>query len=151
MKFSLITVLIAALTVGIGGFVWSAHLAPLEHSTDQKAVEPELRWLRQEYGLSESTMERIAAKHRPYTAHCARIASALNESDAEMRRLVMGQTDITPELRKAMAQSVRINEKCKQEMLEYLFSVAKEMPPDRAQRYLNRMAPLALRAGERLQ
>lgn len=66
----------------------------------------------------------------------------INATDAEVRRLVLANRRLTGELDAALDRSSSTVAACRRRMLEHVYDIAREMPPDEAHRYLTRMAPM---------
>ena len=140
MKLKATLVLLVALGSGAGAFTWRA----VRSSADSAVREPELRWLQREFSLSDDAVLRIAELHRRYTAECQPMCSALQASDAEMRRLIVAGDRMTPELAAALSRSNTIIAQCQYRMVDHFYAVAREMPPPTGERYLAVMARMVV-------
>jgi hypothetical protein len=140
MKLHAGLVIAAALAVGGAVYFWQGHAQPRaeSHGTSRR----ELAWLQHEFHLSSTAMERIASIHTQYTFQCQHMCDEVNASDAEVRRLVLANRTLTADLEKALDRSSSTVAMCRRRMLEHFYAIAREMPDDKAQRYLTMMSPM---------
>lgn len=69
---------------------------------------------------------------------------ALRAGEAEVRRLTLARSAVTPELEVVLEKSNHLIGDCQRGMLAHFYAVANEMPPAQARRYLEQMLPVAL-------
>lgn len=104
-----------------------------------KAPEVGLAWLRSEFHLDDSQYARIEQLHRSYEAECARLCQKVAEENTRLARAAAATNTVTDGLRSQILETGRLRDQCRSSMLEYLYAVARELPPAAAQRYLELM------------
>lgn len=141
----ILLVLALALAAGLCSFAWmrSHRHAEAPPGTLLETM-PELAWLRQELDLSDSQFEKVSKLHAAYLPECAamceRIAEAHERLDAASHR----KTEVSPELKTAIADHARIHAECQERMLAHLYETARILNEKQAERYLEVMLPYAL-------
>jgi hypothetical protein len=140
MKLRAGLVIAAAVAMGGAVYFWQSH-APA-HTESPGTSQRELAWLRQEFHLSSTAMERITRIHHYYTDQCQHMCDEINTSDAEVRRLVLANRTLTTDLEAALDRSSLTVAMCQRRMLEHFYEIAREMPEAEAQRYLTLMSPM---------
>ena len=143
MKIKATVVLLVALAGGAGAFTWRA-VRPAHASAVQ---DRELRWLQQEFALSDDVVVRIATLHRQYVAECEPMCEALKKGEAAAARLLVADKRVTTELERALERSNKLVAECQRRMVQHFYAVAKEMPPSAGERYLALMTPVAAQPG----
>ena len=143
MKIKATLVLAVALAGGAVAFTWRA----VRPAPEPAVREPELSWLQKEFALSDAAVLRIAELHRKYTAECEPMCAALQQSEAEIARMMAADKRVTAGLESALERSNKIVADCQRRMVEHFYAVANEMPAASGERYLALMTPVATRPG----
>ncbi len=131
-------VLLAAVLIGVVGAMLSRHLMKSSPAT----------WLCQKYGLSADKSCRIEALQKEYGSRCGPYCDKMCEANARLEQLSLeaglGQRNITPTLREAVAETDRIRTETRIVMLEHFYAVAAELPPEKRKEYLLKVLPLVI-------
>ena len=143
MKIKAMPVVIIAVIGGAAAFTWRA----ARPEPGPAVREPELRWLQKEFALNDAAVLRMAELHRNYTAECEPMCAALQQSEAEIARMMAADKRLTVGLEGALERSNKIVADCQRRMVEHFYAVAKEMPAAAADRYLALMTPVAAQPG----
>ncbi len=124
--------ILVALAAGLGAYALTRQFQPAPPTTEGF---DELAWLRQEFALTPTQIERIAALEAAYRpicdAHCARIAELQHQVTAAQ---TTGRAPPTEALAKAAMT-------CMQASRAHLRDVAAVMPAAQGQRYLALVEP----------
>lgn len=107
----------------------------------QAAAAPgaELEWLRREFQLSEDVFRRVSELHRNYQPTCAELCRRIADQNRRLRDTVGRTNAMTDEIRELVSATGRARDDCRQAMLTHLYAVAREMPPEAGNRYLQIM------------
>lgn len=100
----------------------------------------ELRWLKKEFHLNDQQAEKIRALHAAYLPQCDAMCERIREADATLQKLTVNSSEITPEIKAALAQSQEVRAQCQQAMLQHVYAVSREMSPTDGQRFIERMS-----------
>jgi hypothetical protein len=103
----------------------------MEHSS-----RPELAWLKTEYHLSDSQFAQVVQLNEAYHPKCVELCRRIDEQNAKVQRLLDATNTVTPEIRKALAESARLRTECESAMLQHFYEISQFMPPDEGKRYL---------------
>jgi hypothetical protein len=98
-----------------------------------------LAWLRTEFGLTSEQFERVAALHEAYKPVCADLCRRVMEENGKLERMAMEERRLTEPLRQQVLATGQARDACRAAMLEHLYAVARELPPEAAERYLRMM------------
>ena len=138
-------VLTLALVAGLCAFLWirSHRIVDVHPGTLLEAM-PELAWLQNELDLSDSQVEQVSELHAAYIPECAAMCQRIAEAHERLDKASHGETEVTPELKTAIADHARIHAECQERMLGHLYETARVLGADQAERYLEVMLPYAL-------
>ena len=149
MKRGLV-ILLLALAGGAGGFFWMRQHQQTEakawladcwrHGED--GHHPELDWLRAELGVPEDSMSAVMEVHNAYHPVCRDLTRRIETSHARLAALTR-QGKMSAELEAALREHADIHLDCQRAMLKHFYATAACLPPDLAQRYLEKMVPYA--------
>lgn len=101
-------------------------------------------WLCHEYGLSSAQEERMKSLQKEYGSRCGPFCDQMCEANANLENLTLGSGSITPEIRKALAETDRIRTETRLAMLEHFYAVAAELPAEKRRPYLLKVLPLVI-------
>jgi hypothetical protein len=111
----------------------------------------DLAWLRREFRLSDTEMQRIRQLHEGYLPrcheNCARIAAKKQELQAVLDRA----HGMTPEAQQKLAEVAALRAQCQANMLAHFYEVSQAMPPEQGRRYLAEMQRLTLGFHEQIE
>jgi hypothetical protein len=101
-------------------------------------------WLCHEYALTPDQAERMQYLQKEYGSRCGPFCDQMCEANAELEQLTLGSGSITPEIRKAIAETDRIRTETRLAMLEHFYAVAAELPSEKRHDYLLKVLPLVI-------
>jgi len=130
-------ILTLGLVLAAAGY-WCVYFAGTASARNlQRSDKPELAWLQQEFNLSDAEFKRVSALHAAYLPQCRERCRQIDEHNAKLQKLLMGATNLTPEIEDTMAETARLRSECQWMMLRHFFQVSQTMPPDQGGRYLS--------------
>jgi hypothetical protein len=130
-------VLLAVIITGAGAALLTRHFLQA----------PPSAWLCQEYGISREQAGKVDHLQQQYGSRCGPYCDAMCEANARLETLALaelGSCSITPALRDAVTETDRIRTQTRLAMLEHVYAVAAELPPDRRKEYLLKVLPLLI-------
>ena len=134
------------LLIVIAGFI--AVLAAIGVRTwSQKRAQP-MNWLRTEFLLNADQAARAEAGYAEYQAHCAEMCERIAEADRRLEKLIRANSEVTPAIRQAIAETDALRTDCRTRMLEHFYQIARDIPADRREKYLTIVLPNVLHPGE---
>jgi small-conductance mechanosensitive channel len=111
----------------------------------------DLAWLRREFRLSDTEMQRIRQLHEGYLPkcheNCARIAAKKKELQAALDQA----KGMTPEAQQKLAEVAALRAECQGNMLAHFYEVSGAMPAEQGRRYLAEMQRLTLGFHEQIE
>ncbi len=118
---------------------WGSYLGTMHFCANQGSAD-DLSWLRREYGLSDSEMQRIRELHNGYLPKCRSMCEKIAAKQAEVgEALAAGRVPET-----ALGELAAIRAQCQAQMLIHFQEVSQAMPAGQGQRYLREMQRLTL-------
>jgi hypothetical protein len=129
-------ILLSGLLLGTAGFSGFYYLgtAPCRHIMQKP--QPELAWLKKEFGLSDKEFARITALHEAYLPQCAERCRVIGEQNRKLKDLLAKDATVTPEIQNLLTERARNRAQCEAEMLKHFQEVSRAMPPEQGRRYL---------------
>ena len=131
-------ILLAVIIAGVGAALVTRHLLQ----------GPSSAWLCHEYGLSPQKAGTIEGLQQQYGSRCGPYCEQMCEANARLEQLSLetglGQRNISPRLREAVAETDRIRTETRIVMLEHFYAVAAELPPEKRRAYLLKVLPLVI-------
>lgn len=103
----------------------------------QQSEQPELAWLKQEFGLGETEFRRVSGLHAAYLPQCREMCRQIDAQNTRLQKLLAVATNITPEIDRELAEAARLHSQCQRMMLDHFFQVSQAMPPGQGRRYLS--------------
>lgn len=138
-------VLAIALAAGFCAYAWmKTHKHEELQSSSLLEVMPELAYLRQELGLSDSQFKKVSDLHAAYLPKCVEMCERIAKAHVRLDDASRGKTEVTPELKETIEDHARIHAECQEEMLGHLYETARILDEKQARRYLEVMLPYAL-------
>ena len=102
----------------------------------QKSDRPELAWLKDEFGLSDSEFKRVSELHSAYLPQCQEMCRKIDAQNVELQKFLAGATKMAPEIESALTEASRLRADCQMMMLRHFMQVSQTMPPEQGRRYL---------------
>ncbi|HEY5910681.1 MAG TPA: periplasmic heavy metal sensor, partial [Verrucomicrobiae bacterium] len=98
--------------------------------------QPELAWLKSEFGVSEAEFARITALHEAYLPRCAERCQVIEDQNRRLRELLAQNPAVTSEIQSLLTERARTRAQCEAEMLKHFEEVSRAMPAKQGRRYL---------------
>lgn len=111
----------------------------------------DLAWLRREFGLSASELDRIRQLHEGYLPRCRELCERIAASQAELQGVLATGTGLTSVAERKLQEVGALRAECQVQMLRHFHEVSQAMPPDQGRRYLAEMQRLTLGFHERFE
>ncbi|MBL9139826.1 MAG: periplasmic heavy metal sensor [Verrucomicrobiales bacterium] len=127
------------LGLGVVGFALAYWLVTHEPRSRLRSPQAELAWLQHEFQLTPAQFEKVTALHEAYRPRCAELCRRIHEQNRRLEEAALRTNAPTTELRSLVLETGRARDECRQAMLEHLYAVSREMPPEAASRYLRLM------------
>jgi len=148
MRRSAKLILIAtAVALGCGAL---AYVGAMRLCARHMAKGDDLAWLRHEFHLSDSEMDRIRQLHEGYLPKCrqmcGRIAAKQNEVESALASGIS-----TNSAEQKLIELGTLRAECQAQMLRHFEEVSRAMPADQGKRYLAEMQRLTLGFHEQIE
>jgi hypothetical protein len=111
----------------------------------------ELAWLRREFRLSDTEMQRIRLLHEGYLPKCRENCARIAAKKKELQAALDHAQGMTPEAQQKLAQVAALRVQCQSNMLGHFYEVSQAMPPEQGRRYLVEMQRLTLGFHEQIE
>ena len=106
----------------------------------RQVAADDLSWLRREFRLSESEMQRVRQLHEGYLPKCREMCGKIAAKQGEVNEvLAKGQA---PD--EKLMELATIRAQCQAQMLRHFQEVSQAMPAEQGKRYLSQMQRLTL-------
>jgi hypothetical protein len=102
----------------------------------QNHENPELAWLKTEFGLTADEYIRIQELHYAYLPKCDEMCALVSEKNELLKKL-MGNDDASEERARVLKETLSIRASCQEMMLNHFYKVSREMRPVARKRYLD--------------
>jgi hypothetical protein len=143
----LIALLLAGVAIAGGSYVLARHIC-----THQLAGSgDDLAWLRREFQLSDTEMQRIRQLHEGYLPKCHENCAQIAAKKQELQAILDHTQSVTPEAQQKLAEVAVLRAKCQANMLGHFYEVSQAMPPEQGRRYLAEMQRLTLGFHEQIE
>jgi Spy/CpxP family protein refolding chaperone len=129
-------IIVVGLMAAFAGYACVYLVCTCEQCSIEKKDGASLAWLQTEYHLTDAQLARVRELHDAYQPQCMAMCRKIDEKNAELQTLLAATNVITPEIRKALAESAQLRAECEQAMLAHFYEVAQVMPPEQGRRYL---------------
>ena len=130
------TILAIGLVLAVAAYVSLYYVGTAQSRHFERSEKPELRWLKEQFGLSEAEFSRICEMHQAYLAGCAERCRLIDEKNDRLKDLLSNTNRVTPEIEQALAESALLRAECQKKMLQHFYEVSRTMPPEQGKRYL---------------
>lgn len=131
-----IVILLLGLVLGTAAFSGFYYLGTASCRSMMRESQPELAWLKREFGLSDKEFARITALHEAYLPLCAQRCRAIDEQNRTLKELLATNITNTPEIENLLAERAQTRAQCEVEMLKHFQEVSRAMPLEQGRRYL---------------
>ncbi|MBM3879860.1 MAG: periplasmic heavy metal sensor [Verrucomicrobia bacterium] len=144
-------ILLAAVLAG-GAILAASYLVAKELAA-RHWMDPgdDLEWLRREFRLGATELDRIRQLHEGYLPECARWCEQIAARQAELQVALQSATNLTQAVQEKLAEVGNLRAQCQAQMLRHFFAVSQAMPPEQGRRYLAEMQRLTLGHHERFE
>jgi hypothetical protein len=129
-------ILLLGLLLGGAGFSGFYYLGTAPCRNMMHEAQPELAWLKKEFGLSDTEFARITALHEAYLPQCAERCRVTEQQNRKLRDLLARDATVTPEIQSLLTERASNRALCEAEMLKHFQEVSRAMPPEQGRRYL---------------
>jgi hypothetical protein len=130
-----------------GAFFLCAYFATQPLRAMRAERDAELRWLQEEFQLSDAQFGRVKALHAAYAPRCNRLCQRIAEANARLEALISASREVTPELAAATEEAAATQADCRREMLAHVYEVGEVMSPASRARYVEMMKRCILQPG----
>jgi hypothetical protein len=103
----------------------------------ERSASPELAWLKEEFHLSDSELNRISRLHEQYMEGCAERCRLIDQKNTELSQRLAASDRVTPEIARLLSEAAQLRADCQKAMLDHFFEVSRTMPPVEGKRYLS--------------
>lgn len=104
----------------------------------------DLDWLRQEFRLADTEMERVRKLHDGYLPKCAEMCRAIAVKKRDLESALTSATNVNPIVEQKLAELGSLRARCQAQMLKHFVEVSRAMSSEQGQRYLAEMQRLTL-------
>jgi hypothetical protein len=125
----LIAVVVAALA-----YVCSMRLCARRMAAD------DLSWLKREFRLSDTEMQRVRQLHEGYLPKCREMCGKIAAKQGEVEKAI--ESGQAPDAK--LMELAALRAQCQAQMLRHFEEVSRAMPPEQGKRYLSQMQKLTL-------
>jgi hypothetical protein len=132
-----VLILVGGLLVSTAAFAGFYYLGTAPCRALLNQPQPELAWLKQEFGLSDAELDRITKLHEAYLPQCAQRCQRIAEQNEKLEQMLSQSSSVTPEIRDLLAARAQTRAECEAEMLKHFLEVSRTMPPEQGRRYLD--------------
>jgi len=140
--------LLCAALVAVGLFFASAHLVARWSAHRFSNPHDDLEWLRREFRLSQTDLERIRLLHEGYLPQCREWCAKIAAKKAELEAELAATSHFSPRAAELVRELASLRAECQIRMLQHFAEVSRAMPADQGRRYLAEMLRLTLGAHE---
>jgi len=134
----LVVILALAVLLGAGAYALSYGIARCTFCRAPGADDPS-SWLHQEFHLNEAQYAQVKKLETDYYPHCADMCSRIEQSHLALKKLILANGSMTPEVEAALTKDNAVQQQCREDMLRHFYEVSQAMPPAEGRRYLQIM------------
>jgi len=118
---------------------WAAYACTMHFCARQMSAD-DLSWLKREFHLTDSEMQRVRQLHEGYLPKCREMCGKIAAKQSEVSEaLAKGEA---PDGK--LVELATIRAQCQAQMLRHFQDVSQAMPAEQGKRYLNEMQRLTL-------
>ena len=137
MKHALLLLVLAVL-IGSGAYFASYAIARCTYCATPDHNDPSA-WMHQEFHLDDAQYAKVKQLEEAYYPHCANMCDQIDQSHMALKKLIMANATMTPEIAAALKQDGDVQQQCRMDMLKHFYDVSNAMPPAEGKRYLQIM------------
>ena len=100
----------------------------------------DLSWLKREFRLSDSEMQRVRQLHEGYMPKCREMCEKIAEKQSEVEKVLASGAAADTKL----VELATLRAQCQAQMLRHFQEVSQAMPAEQGKRYLSEMQRLTL-------
>jgi len=104
----------------------------------------DLTWLRQEFSLNDSDLQRIRQLHEGYLPKCREFCERIAAKSRELENMLATNNAVTAAVEQNIREIAALRADCQTGMLRHFQEVSAVMPPDQGRRYFAEMQQLSL-------
>jgi hypothetical protein len=129
---------ITAIGIALAGLTYFSvyYIGTAKQRQLQNQENPELAWLKTEFGLTVDEYTRIRELHYAYLPECDEMCALVSEKNELLKKL-MGDDDATEVRARVLKETLSIRASCQEMMLNHFYKVSREMRPEARKRYLD--------------
>jgi len=129
-------ILLLGVVLAVAGFCAFYFSATAHQRAILHSANPELRWLREEFNLSDADFKSVCELHDAYRPQCEKMCGLIAAKNDELKTLIAQTNVVTPEIARALEEANQLRAECHKGMLAHFFAVSLKMPPEQGKRYL---------------
>lgn len=130
-------IIVSGLLLAAAAYAGIYYVCTASHSQIERSASPELAWLKGEFHLSNSELERISRLHEQYMEGCAERCRLIDQKNTELAQRLEASDHVTPEIARLVSEAAQLRADCQRAMLDHFFEVSRTMPPAEGKRYLS--------------
>ena len=111
----------------------------------------DLAWLRRQFRLGDTEMQRIRQLHEGYLPKCRENCARIAAKKKELQAVLDQAQGMTAEAQQKLAEVAALRAECQANMLGHFYEVSRAMPPEQGRRYLAEMQRLTLGSHEQIE
>jgi hypothetical protein len=131
--------IVLAGVVALALIAWAAYLGAMHLCARQMSAD-DLSWLKREFRLSDSEMQRVRQLHEGYLPTCREMCGKIAAKQSEVAGVLSKRQD--PEAK--LVELATLRAQCQAQMLRHFQEVSQAMPAEQGKRYLSEMQRLTL-------
>lgn len=144
VKFFLIAAIVTILAAAL------AYFGAMRFCASHMSADDDLAWLRHEFRLSDSEMQRIRQLHEGYLPKCREMCGRIAAKQKEVEA-ALGTSGGTNSAEQKLIELGTLRAECQGQMLQHFEEVSRAMPPEQGKRYLAEMQRLTLGFHEQIE
>lgn len=142
---------VLALVAGAAVFTVSWQVATRACVEHYRRDVDDLTWLREEFDLGPTELERIRGLYEAYLPECEAFCREMAVWQARVDELVQRGELANPELEEALRKLGDLRGRCQARMLRHFQEVAQAMPPEQGRRFLEVTTSVVLEHHQRIE
>jgi len=143
----LVIVLVLAVLLGAGVY-FIAYAVVHRTLCPASNIEEPLGWMRQEFHLNDAQLAQVKKLEDDYAPRCASMCDQIEQSHKSLTSLIMIHGNMSPEVKAALQKDTKVQQQCREDMLNHFYDISKVMPPAEGKRYLQMMQAQVVRPGQ---
>jgi hypothetical protein len=144
-----VKLIVLAIVIALGSAAM-AYFAAMRFCASHMAADDDLAWLRHEFKLSASEMQRIRQLHEGYLPKCREMCGRIGAKQQEVEA-ALASGGGTNSAEQKLIELGTLRAECQAQMLRHFEEVSRAMPPEQGKRYLAEMQRLTLGFHEQIE